>query len=747
MPAPDERFDGQETLPIAGSYLTLFNVAATMLGTTDALETLLLSESELRDMEGAYHLSPGEVGIVDHRVFAGDGDLSTVVDPIYELYDQPMTELSGRVVDPDGQPLAAATVSAVDDGQRTMNQAVTDDQGRYSMIVPDTGHELLARRDDHYTVDPPVVPPGRGSSAEIDDLETTPAGTVEVDVRTAEGEPTPARISVICEAECPYKPTSNERDMAFDELPDEFATIEWVDVSGESTFALPEGSYRIVVSRGMEWSLWPSDAHRDGGAPLEVTSGESTSVDAEIDRVVDTTGALSGDFHVHTISSMDSTTPKRDRILAFMSEGVDVVVSSDHDVVADYGPAVESLDAHDELTTMVGTEITTIDTGHFNAFPLDRDEDHRQGGSLDWAGGEDQAMTPAEIFDWIRDHPNDQVVQVNHPEISFMTFSDVLRGITYGDVSRMRVRTPDYDPDTGATGLWTDGFSAMELLNGFDIDQFWGVTRWWLTMIGRGHTPTGTAVSDTHGRYGSMMGGVPRTYVFVDEQHDRPTTFDETEFVESVNQGRAVGTTGPFVRLEATNTDGEVASLGDVLETNGQEVTFTLDIEAPEWVEVDRVEMVTNSEEVVTDPGQFDSDPVEPTETYSVEIDPEDFEVVTSGDSEHRRWHTSLDIDVETDDDAYVVFFIHGDEQMYPVVPEGKPGPLAFTNPIVLDADGQGYDSPPLAELAETEPDDDVDPGAMVDNPLGDEMEPMPRDRRVEYFLEHGHEVGGFCDH
>ncbi len=736
-PSPDERLAEEADLPLAGSYLTIFNLFATILGRTDAMGTLLARESELADMEGAYHISPGEVDQVDYRVFVGDGSLATVIDPIYAAYDQPMMTLSGVVTDEEGQLLEDVRVSAVDYHGRTMNQGLTDGQGSYSMLVPQGNYELRARRQDYHTVTPATVSSADGEQI-VDDLIMVPTGEVEISVRTAQGAPTPARVSLICEGSCPHKATSNERDMTFDGLPDEFATVEWVGVSGDLTFSVPEGTYQVVVSRGLEWSLWEG--------PLTVSAGETETLEAEIARVIDTTGALSADFHVHTISSFDSTTPKKDRILSFLSEGVDVVVSSDHDVIANYGPAVVELGAQDEMVTLVGSEITTMDTGHFNAFPLVQDEDHRQGGSLDWAGAGEPALTPAEIFDWIRSFPGEQVVQVNHPDVSFMTYSDVLRGKTYGDVSRMRVRTPDYDPDTGETGLWSDDFTAMELMNGPDMDRFWGVARWWLTMIGRGHTPTGTAVTDTHNRYGRMMGGVPRTFVFVDDGLDHPTTFDTHHFVQAVNQGRAIGTNGPFLRVEAMNANGDVVSLGDTLETHGESVTFAIVIEAPEWVEVNRLEMVVNSEEVVGEVGVFETAPVVPTETVPIELSADDLEVIAQGAHSHRRYRTTIEIDVAIDEDAYVVFFVHGDQGMYPVLPDNETLPLAFTNPIYLDSDGQGYSAPPLAELA-AQPAADGAGQVKFHGPYDDRIAPMSHDQRRQFFLEHSHQMGGYCAH
>ncbi len=701
LPRPDEELSAH--LPIAGSYLTIFNIVAVVLGRTDVLMTLLANRNQLADMPGLLHLEPEEIGEIEHWIYASDGSVSTAIDAIYDELGVATGTIEGVVEDLADHQVVGARVSAIDDQGRTMNQTLTDDQGAYSMRVPAGTYELRARLPGQATYAPATVEVVEGEAASAHTIIGR-AGFLQVTVTTADGDPTPARVSLICIDDCPGKATSNEEDVTFHQLPADFAAIEWAGPQGEVRFPAHPGQYRLVVSRGMEWSVWPADTFETGGRLIEITADETTEVEAEIARVLDTSGALSADFHVHAISSMDSTTPEEDRVLSFLTEGVDVIVSTDHDHVADYGPAVDALGASDHIVTIVGTEITTSDLGHFNGFPVTRDPNSRDGGALDWGDGSDHALPPSEIFKWIREHPGDQVVQLNHPDVSFLALSDVLRGITYGDPAQMRVKAPDHDPETGDTGLWDDGFSAMELMNGPDMGRFWGVTRWWLTLIGRGQIQTGTAVTDTHVRYGKNLGGAPRSFVFVDDDKDHPTTFDQAHFVDAINRGEVIGTTGPYIEAVATNHSGQTARIGQTLETQGESVSIQLTLQMPEWITVDRVEMLMNVEEVITEPGDFDTSPIEPTETIDVELTEADLEVVATGDEVHRRYRKVVDLEIETDSDAYVVFLVHGSEDMSPVIPLTDITPFAFTNPIYLDADGGGYDNPHLLEMADTEP-------------------------------------------
>ncbi|MFU8803592.1 MAG: carboxypeptidase regulatory-like domain-containing protein, partial [Bradymonadaceae bacterium] len=484
MPRPNPIL--RADLPAGGSTITISGVAAVMVGVPDLLNTLLSSREELSRREGVLHIGPGEIDVAEHRLFVGDGALSTMVDVIYETLEVDTGNLSGRVVDSSGAAVSRAYVSAIDEKDRTWNQTRAGVDGIFSMALPGGDYTLVARLDGQVSTSPTPATITAGDDTQIGNLEITLPALLDVVVRTPDGRATPARITVLCDGPCPNKPTSQEEDTEFDRLPGHFGAVGWVGVSGDQQVSLPPGDYRVVVSRGMEWSVWPSDAPQNGGFPVRLEEGATIALEAEIARVIDSTGHLSGDFHVHAIASADSNVPEEDRVRTFLAEGIDVIVSTDHDTISDFGPAVEALDAGAEIVSVIGSEITTSDLGHFNAFPLAVNSAHRRGGGLDWGDGESMALPPAKIFDWIRSIPGEQVIQVNHPNSSYLRFSDVLRGLTYGDPVPMRVQSSSYDADTNINDLWSEDFTAMELMNGHDLPRFWAVSRWWLTLIGRG---------------------------------------------------------------------------------------------------------------------------------------------------------------------------------------------------------------------------------------------------------------------
>jgi hypothetical protein len=259
-------------------------------------------------------------------------------------------------------------------------------------------------------------------------------------------------------------------------------------------------------------------------------------------------------------------------------------------------------------------------------------------------------------------------------------------------------------------------------------------------MVSRGFSPTATAVTDTHKLY-SDLGGSPRTFVFVGDDHDTVSTHDEQVFARATNQNRAIGTNGPFFRVELENSDGQTASLGQTLESLDGEVTARVHIEAPEWVEVDSVDIYTNldADDILTQPGQAIEDPIAPSSSHAVDWQDEDLVEVARENQSHRAYKKTVEIPLQIDEDAYVVILLRGaSADMWPVLPSRGVRPFAFSNPVFVDADGGGYDNPPFADLAQTPPETMILKDALVE-PFEGELTPQILGEMIEEIVGHDH--------
>ena len=95
---------------------------------------------------------------------------------------------------------------------------------------------------------------------------------------------------------------------------------------------MPHGTYDIHVSRGPEW---------DVSTVRDVRIAErGAAVDTALRHVVTTPGWLSADFHVHAAASFDSRVPMLARVYEFVSDGVEMIVSTDHNFISNYAPYI-----------------------------------------------------------------------------------------------------------------------------------------------------------------------------------------------------------------------------------------------------------------------------------------------------------------------------------------------------------------------------------------------------------------------
>ena len=740
VPDPIEGLGSSSSpLPVGGGSAAVAGVTAALIGTTDLLGVLLAQEAALPTVRGIIGLEPGAVEFVGHNFVVGGGSLATTVDAAYEALGVPTATIGGFVRDGSGDPVSGVRVTAIDEESRGLNQALTGADGSYELLVPaGFTYELRAHASDRDGVAGELVSPAAAEALSVD-IDTEDPGLLTVNVTTPDGSPTAARLTVICPENCP-RPLGAEVDLIVDELPGDFQALVPVPPSGTASVSLPPGSYTVVVSRGLEWSLWPSDSHITNGEPLEIASGDSVEFDAEIAHVVDTSGAISGDFHVHAVSSSDSSVANDDRLWSFVADGLDVIVSTDHDYIVDFAPIIAAEGIQAELASFVGAEITTSSYGHINAFPLEVDDSHRTGGALDWGAGADLTLIPADVYDWANEFPGEQVVQINHPEgtgtINGMD-ADVLVGASRFTAEQLGMPEQPANPAVPwDTGFWSDDFTAMELANGLNRADFWVRTRWWLTMIGRGFHPTGTAVTDTHKLY-SDIGGVPRTFAFVSEGTDTVETMDSAEYIASINAGRTIGTNGPFFRAELRTDAGDSASFGDTI-ANGEGLTLEVAIDIPEWMLVDRIDLYTNvTEGIYSRRGGENSDEIPPSFSVPVELTAEDLLVASSGTVEHRHYVKTVSIPLEFDTDGYVIVMLRGIGEdtatLWPVVPRRSETPLAFSNPIFVDADGGGYDVFPLQ--------------GVLDEVLAQKGLGLPEEADEGWTRERWHEPGMGHDH
>jgi hypothetical protein len=463
-------------------------------------------------------------------------------------------------------------------------------------------------------------------------------GELAFDVRDATtGEPMPCKLTFVGVAGTPT-PAFTHIDIGRAEGELAIGAYDRVmSAAGTGVAHVPLGTYDVYVSRGLEW-----DIAIERGVKIGV---EGAAIAARLNHVIDTRGWLSADFHVHAARSPDSIVPMPHRIIEFVSDGVEMIVSTDHNVVSDYQPIIEQLGLGRFITSAPGDELTTNGWGHYGAFPLPRDLEKPGQGAVLVHG-----RTAKEIFGDVRAHAPEAIIDVHHPRLD-------------GEVGYFNIGGLDPHRDRSSKRGFSFDFDALEVLNGYQDPVRRSVDRTiddWLGLLNHGHVVTATGNSDTH-HLTYNIGGYPRNFVRVAD--DRPAAVGPREVAAALRARRAFFTTGPFVRVGSG-----AGGIGDLVPAPHGHALVDIAVEAAPWISVDRVILYVNGKEA-------------------------------------RRWPVPPSpqivrfkerIDVATTGDGYVVVRVDGDKLMAPVVGDFKRfgvRPLALTNPLFLDADGNGkYD-------------------------------------------------------
>jgi hypothetical protein len=669
------------------SAVTISGVTGILLGARHATD--FTSPIDREDPPpGTMIIPAGGVGSYS-RDFVVGRDLAAVSGEIARLREEPRGPLHGRVTRAGtGEAVAGARVAAL--GPAGLYTVFTADaDGRFSAVLPLTTYHLSA--DDGLQT-------GAAVTVAHDDAEADPEvalfvpepARVVVNLRDTDGGTIPGKITVLCSGDCPSPrqpstPARYYRDVRFDGYPAGTQEIRYVGVEGSAELRLPAGTYTLAVSRGPEWSL----------AKKEVTlgAGANEAVTLAIAHVVETPGWASADLHVHAINSPDSPVPNRDRIVNFLAEGVDLIVSTDHDYITDYAPAIAALGAGQAIGSLPGVESTPMDFGHFNGYPLSFDRNDLTGGAPDWAGGRGATLTPQGVRSALEAKAagSEVVTQINHARGGQGYFSAIgLDTATLETTTDPRLFRMDAPATEGGadTGLFDRGFTAMEIMNGWIEDRFHALLNDWFAFLNRGVLMAATAVSDTHGRHG--RGGHPRTWVRVGV--DAPALVSGQALGAAVNDRRAVGGTAPFVTVVASS-GGASAEVGDRLPTSGAgaKVEVAVRVQAPEWAPFNKVQLFVNTPGTTTPAYEQRSDAPTPQVVQEFTLGDTDRVEVAAG---HRRWDKTVVFSLAPQQDAWVAAVVRGSVDLYPVVGKGGARALAFTNPILIDVGADGWSAP-----------------------------------------------------
>ena len=543
-----------------------------------------------------------------------------------------------EVLDPAGS-VTRAKVTAKK-GDQVIGYGYTDQKGRLSWPAPHGTQTLSVE-----ALGRPAMSKEFAVSGPVNEtIRLEACGYIAVNVTDATGHAIPCKVSF-------YGMEQTESpDFGPDSLAFAMGNARYTH-NGMFRQEIAPGRYQVVISHGPEFDAFVTE--------VEVQRGETTSIKAELPRVVETPGWVSTEYHSHSSPSGDNTGSQLGRVLNLLAEHLEFAPCTEHNRIDSYTPHLERLGVVDLMATCTGMELTggPLPVNHQNAFPLVmKPFTQDNGGPLTDVN---PVVQIERLAMW--DDGAEKLVQTNHPN---------LRQI-FGDANT------DGQSDAGFRAM-LQSMDVMEVHPPIDIFSVPGedlepskrgnVMFNWMQLLNRGYRIPGVVNTDAH--YNFHGSGWLRNYVA--SSTDDPSKISVSEMVKNSEQGNIVMTTGPYLEVVGVSGDQSAISGQDLRAADGK-VTLRIRVQCPNWIDVNRVQVFVNGR---------------PSESH-------DF---------RRRTHADMfgngvvkfdqEIAVELTGDAHIIVATAGEGLSLGRVmgdDRGKQAPVAVINPIFVDVDGNGF--------------------------------------------------------
>lgn len=687
--------------------------------------------------------------IYERFLFVGDGSaVSAAADIAYELREQLWGEafvtVSGKIEAPGGQlgDTMRASLQIIDGDDVPVTHVLPAADGSWSARVPANRSYTLVAEAFGKASSQSSFEAGT-SDVDVGTVTLDAVGEVSINV-TIDGVEDHALVFILPSDDATEAATAGTVYGFFEDCAPMLGLTHGgspacnrVLVNGATTVALPAGTYDFYTSRGPFSTLGAMQ-----GVTVEAITGQSVLLVVE-SLDVQPAGTLSGDFHVHGGKSFDANIPDLDRVKAFVASGVDVIVSTEHDVVNDYAEAIAALDVADRLLMITGTESTghllfrfredygfPQVVGHWMFWPVAYDpEGPYRGAAWDEKAEPGLLFTRQDDLGWEKEIG---VSQMNHPYGGAQFGRDYSWGSAAGFDQTVPLKE-EYDgtgqslyfhKPEGAT-YSNDAYDVQEVMNGTKNENLIQYRSFWHYLLNQGIVRGGTANSDSHSLVENVL-GTPRNLVFTATTRD---DFDATTFNADVREGHILGTNGPVIVATIGSDQPGVAPI-----SASAADSLHIVVTAAPWIPVDEVRILVNGAVVQTmtdlpvpaDPlgvdgiGRLDIEVsladllpatgdawivVEAGHTLVAQDDLDCDGVPDTGDNNgdgNIDWkdveELTEDPDVECLDTVGPLAEPPEPERDTPdwlfraVNPDGYP--MAFTNPFILDVDGGGFAGP-----------------------------------------------------
>jgi hypothetical protein len=625
----------------------------------------------------------GESASFTRYVSIGTGDVSSVVEPLMVARRDPHGVVTG-VSSPSALVYAYSAPYAVGAPVRSLARAAAD--GAYRLALPPGSYALVAVDAGRNRGAPVTVTVADGGTATAAPTVGQTA-TLVLDLNAVErdGSTTRAPMKVSLrgvEAEAP------DRGMGDLEGENEEYGLHRAiySLGGTERVAVKPGRYRAIVSRGEEYDTVESD--------VTLTAGADATLAATLHRVLDTPGQVAGDFHQHTVGSIDSGRSLCNRVLEDTAEGLEYAATTDHDNVTDFGPCTRELDLTRWFGSMMGNEISVVGTGHFNAYPLTINPADPTAliGAQYWAD-----QTAQQLFTRIRGEAGNPVLHLSHPR------SNNLKG--YFTTINLNPFTLAGRTTAGTPVPLATGWEALEVNTEVGNPQDYlavndaalrtlattnaaavPTMQDWFAFLRRGEHPCALGNSDTHSRNGGS--GWPHNLLRVDE--DAPGRVTQAMITEAIRAQRVVVASGIVIGVRV-NGEARMGWREVVRPGSDGAVPLEITVQAPPWVTARDLTVFENGRPLALARVAGQEAFTATVATAATEAFVQTLDGSSPGRGGAVRWRAT--VRARPARDSFYVVLARGGS----LSPIGAGSAIGYTNPVYVDLDGNGWTPPPAA--------------------------------------------------
>lgn len=586
-------------------------------------------------------LAPGETHTIRRKVVPADHQLH-LLGLANQLAGIPVVPMQVTVTDPAGA-VAHAKVTLLRDGE-PVGTARTDAAGLAKFAMPAGPYQLRVEAQGRTTREIE----GDATSSTKAAVVMDGCGYVAARIRDRDDGPVPCKVAF---HGLDPTPTPNFGPNS------EAVAVGNLHYSHDGTFRqeIAPGKYEVIISRGPEYDAVSTE--------IEVQRGQDTELAATLQRVVDTKGWVSSDFHSHSTPSGDNTGRQLGRVLNLLCEHIEFGPCTEHNRIDSYTPHLQRLGVEHLMATCTGMELTgsLLPVNHQNSFPLLHRPRTQDGGGP--TTDTNPVLQIERLAMW--DSTSDKLVQENHPNLVQILGDRDLNGKPDGGFEKMfgfmdviEVHPPEgifAKPERDAKGQ----LARNPIFH-------------WMQMLNLGYRIPGVVNTDAH--YNFHETGWLRNYLH--SPTDDPAKIDVMDVVHTAEKGHLVMTTGPFmeVTLKPADSGNQAAAMpGDALALPGGKANLHVRVQCANWLDINRVQIFVNGRAVDalnftrrTTPTHFANGIVK-------------FDAV---------------VPVELKTDAHLIVASIGEglnlgRVMGPTW--GKKPPVAVANPIFVDVDGDGF--------------------------------------------------------